>query len=81
MNLKQPTVEVGSVVTIHREFRKPKTYKIWSYTDPMRNLLSAEHPLAKGVMNHKKGDTIRIDDPNGCYFVTIVDVDTPPLYK
>ena len=80
MNPNHVFVGFGSTVTVRREFtREPKTYKIMSYTDLSRNIVSPEHPIGKGLMNHEKGDKVLIDDPRRYYFVEILDVVNPPL--
>ena len=80
MYSKLARVGYGSTVTIRREFTmKPQTYCISSYTDLSRNIISAEHLIAKALMNHVKGDKVLIDDPKLYYFVEILDVKNPPI--
>ena len=75
MNAKQIAVGYDSTVTVRREFTtQPKTYKISSYTDLSRNIVSAEHPIGKGLINHVKGDKVLIDEPNQYYFVEILEI-------
>ena len=75
MNAKQTIVELGSTVTVRREFTtEPKTYHISTYTDLSRNIVSVEHPIGKGLLNHEKGDKALIDDPNRYYFVEILEI-------
>ena len=79
---KQTAVRYGSTVSVRREFtREPRTYQILGYTDLSRNIVSAEHPIGKGLLNHVKGDKVLIDDPRRYYFVEILDVVNPPLDK
>lgn len=78
MNAKQTAVGFGSTVTVRREFTmQPKIYTIMSYTDLTRNIVSAEHPIGKGLMYHVKGEKVLIDDPNRYYYVEILDVKNP----
>ncbi|MCH5157357.1 MAG: GreA/GreB family elongation factor [Clostridiales bacterium] len=75
---KQNTVQCGSTVVVRREFTtEQKTYHISSYTDLSRNIVSAEHPIGKGLLNHEKGDKALIDDPKLYYFVEILDIKNP----
>ena len=75
MNAKQTIVKYNSTVIIRREFTtEPKVYRIAGYTDLARNIVSAEHPIGKGLLNHVKGEKVLIDDPELYYFVEILDV-------
>jgi len=42
--------------------------------DPSNNKISNESPLAKAIMNRKKGDICSVDSPNGKYDVEIIDI-------
>ena len=42
--------------------------------DPSNNKISNESPLAKAIMNRKKGDICSVESPNGKYDVEIVDI-------
>lgn len=42
--------------------------------DPSNNKISNESPLAKAIMNRKKGDVCSVESPNGKYDVEIVDI-------
>ena len=72
---KSNVIGYNSTVTVRREFTmEPKTYRIAGYTDLARNIVSAEHPLGKGLINHVKGEKVLIDDPDRYYFVEILEV-------
>ena len=72
------TVSFGSTVTVRPEFsNKATTYTILGYTDLAHNIVSAEHPIGRGLMNHLVGEKVLIDDPRRYYFVEILDIDTP----
>ena len=80
MNKNHITVGYGSLVAVRREFTmKPIVYQILGYTDLTRNIVSAEHPLGKGLMNRVKGEKVLIDDAQQYYFVEILDVKDPPI--
>jgi len=42
--------------------------------DPSNNKISNESPLAKAIMDRKKGDICSVESPNGKYDVEIVDI-------
>jgi len=42
--------------------------------DPSNNKISNESPIAKAIMNRKKGDICSVESPNGKYDVEIVDI-------
>lgn len=42
--------------------------------DPSNNKISNESPLAKAIMNRKKGEICSVESPNGKYNVEIVDI-------
>ena len=42
--------------------------------DPSNNKISNESPLAKAIMNRKKGEICSVESPNGKYDVEIVDI-------
>lgn len=42
--------------------------------DPSNNKISNESPLAKAIMNKKKGEIVEVESPNGKYEVEIIDI-------
>lgn len=42
--------------------------------DPSNNKISNESPLAKAIMNRKKGEIVEVESPNGKYEVEIIDI-------
>ena len=42
--------------------------------DPSNNKISNESPLAKAIMNRKKGEICSVESPNGKYDVEIMDI-------
>ena len=42
--------------------------------DPFEGRISNESPIAKALMNHKKGDVITVESPNGNYEVEITEI-------
>lgn len=42
--------------------------------DPFSGKISNESPIAKAIMNHKVGDVITVESPNGSYQIEIIDI-------
>ena len=82
MATKQNAVGYGSTVIVRREFTiASQTYHISSYTDLSRGIVSPEHPIGKGLLNHRVGEKVLIDDPRRYYYVEILDVINPPHHN
>ncbi len=65
--LSPDLVRVGSVVHIKDDAGKTATYTIVGSTeaDPSANKLSNESPVGKALVGRKKGDTAKVQLPNG----------------
>jgi transcription elongation factor GreA len=66
--LDSDVVRVGSHVTVKDEGSgKSLTYTIVGSTEanPSENRLSNESPVGKGLLGRKKGDTVKVQLPNG----------------
>lgn len=42
--------------------------------DPFESKISNESPIAKALMNHKVGDVVTVDSPNGTYEIEITEI-------
>jgi len=42
--------------------------------DPFEGKISNESPIAIAILNHKVGDIVNVDSPNGSYDIEIVDI-------
>lgn len=42
--------------------------------DPFESKISNESPIAKALMNHKVGDVVVVDSPNGTYEIEITEI-------
>lgn len=42
--------------------------------DPFASKISNESPIAKALMNHKVGETVTVESPNGSYQVEIIEI-------
>ena len=70
-------VQVGSRVTIQEVGSRTKEeYEIVGAAEanPMDGHISNESPLGKALLNHKAGETIQVDSPEGKYEVKIIEV-------
>jgi len=71
------TVSLGVTVKINYiDDEEVEEYRIVGSkeADPSNNKISNESPLAKAIMNRKKGDICSVESPNGKYDVEIVDI-------
>jgi len=70
-------VQVGSRVTIQEVGSRTKEeYEIVGAAEanPMDGHISNESPLGKALLNHKAGETVQVDSPEGKYEVKIIEV-------
>lgn len=61
------TVTVGSYVTIQEENYPPESYHMVGAkeADPRNGKISNESPIGRALMDHKAGDTVEADSPDG----------------
>jgi len=70
-------VQVGNKVRIKDlEFDEEFEYTIVGSTEVnlAENKISNESPIAQAIMNHKVGDVITVESPNGSYQIEITDI-------
>ena len=70
-------VGIGTQVTVHDfEFDEDITYGIVGATevDMKNNKISNESPIAKALLNHKVGDVVTVESPNGNYEIEITEI-------
>lgn len=69
-------VVLGSIVTVEYDEDDQEEFKIVSSVeaDSFNNKISNESPFGKSLMNHKKGDTVEVESPNGIYTVKITNI-------
>jgi len=72
-------VDVGNTVSIKyidEEDEDEEVYQIVGSqeADPFNAKISNESPIAKALFNHKVGDVVVVDSPNGKYEVEIIDI-------
>ncbi len=70
-------VGLGSLVAIqYIDDEEDDEYKIVGSqeADPFASKISNESPIAKALLNHKVGDIVTVDSPNGSYDVKITAI-------
>ena len=67
-------VTVGSLVTICEDGGTIETYKIVGPVEanPRQRRISNESPIGRALMNHRVGETVKIEAPGGAYTVEIL---------
>jgi len=70
-------VQVGAKVTIQEEGSDAEMYTIVgpAEADPRNGRISNESPLGRALMDHRAGDTVRVDAPGGSFTVQVLKVD------
>ena len=68
-------VGIGSTVSI-KYVDDEDEYKIVGSqeADPFSGKISNESPIARAIMNHKVGDVITVESPNGSYQIEITEI-------
>ena len=70
-------VSIGNTVAIkYVDDDEVDEYKIVGSqeADPFESKISNESPIAQALFNHKVGDIVTVDGPNGSYEVEIIDI-------
>lgn len=68
--------QVGAKVTIQEDENEPEVYVIVgpAEANPRNGRISNESPLGRALLDHRAGDTVRVDAPGGSFTVRIVKV-------
>jgi transcription elongation factor GreA len=74
---KKEVVQVAARVTIQEDDTDPEIYTIVgpAEANPREGRISNESPLGRALMDHRAGDTVRVDAPGGAFTVRIVKVE------
>lgn len=69
-------VTIGRTVTFQEEDDDAETYQIVgsAEADPFEGRISNDSPIAKGIIGHKVGETVKIVTPGGEFNVKIIEV-------
>ena len=71
------TVSIGNTVSIkYVDDDEEDEYKIVGSqeADPFESKISNESPIAQALFDHKVGDIVTVESPNGSYEVEIIDI-------
>ena len=70
-------VSIGNTVSIkYVDDDEEDTYKIVGSqeADPFASKISNESPIAQALFDHKVGDIVTVESPNGSYQVEIISI-------
>lgn len=70
-------IQVGSRVTIQEEGRKEKESFVIvgaAEADPGEGRISNESPLGRALIDHRKGELVSVEAPDGPFNVKIIDI-------
>ena len=70
-------IHVGSKVTIRVEDGDKEDYMIVGAAEanPVKGKISNESPLGKALINHKKGDEVNVEAPDGSFKIKVMKVE------
>jgi transcription elongation factor GreA len=70
------SVQVGSTVTIQEDGYEEETYTIVGAAEanPREGKISNESPIGKAILNHRVGDDVHVEAPDGSYKVRIIKI-------
>lgn len=73
---KMEVAQVGAKVTIQEDENDPEEYTIVgpAEANPRNGRISNESPLGRALMDHRAGETVRVDAPGGSFVVRILKV-------
>jgi transcription elongation factor GreA len=73
---KADLVQVGSTVTIQEDGYEEETYTIVGAAEanPRDGKISNESPIGKAILNHRVGEDVQVEAPDGSYKVRIVKI-------
>lgn len=74
---KMDVVQVAADVTIQEEGSDPELYTIVgpAEANPREGRISHESPLGRALLNHRAGDVVKVDAPDGSFTVRIIKVE------
>lgn len=76
-DVPKDVVGLGSTVSIeYVDDDDEEEYKIVGVqeADPFQSRISNESPIAQAIMNHKVGDVVTVESPNGSYEIKITKI-------
>ncbi len=76
-NVKTDIVQVAATVTIQEEGCEPEVYTIVgpAEANPRDGRISHESPLGRALLNHKAGDMVTVEAPDGAFTIRVIKVE------
>ena len=73
---KDAEIQIGATVTIQEDGFEEETYTIVGATEanPREGKISNESPIGKALLNHRVGDEVQVESPDGAYTVRIIKI-------
>jgi transcription elongation factor GreA len=74
---KMDVVQIAAEVTIQEGQNEPEMYTIVgpAEANPREGRISHESPLGRALLNHRAGDVVKVDAPDGSFTVQIIKVE------
>jgi transcription elongation factor GreA len=74
---KKDIVQIAAKVTIQEEDNDPELFVIVgpAEANPREGRISNESPLGRALMDHRAGDKVKVDAPDGSFIVHILKVE------
>jgi len=74
---KRENVQVGAKVTIQEDELEPEIFTVVgpAEANPRLGRISHESPLGRALMDHRAGDKVKVDAPDGAFYVQILKVE------
>jgi transcription elongation factor GreA len=74
---KRDVVQIAAKVTIQEADFDPELYTIVgpAEANPREGRISNESPLGRALMNHRAGDSVTVDAPDGSFTVRVLKVE------
>jgi transcription elongation factor GreA len=74
---KMEVVQIAAKVTIQEDGGDPEIYTIVgpAEANPREGRISNESPLGRALMDHRAGDSVTVDAPDGSFTIRIIKVE------
>ncbi len=74
---KMDVVQVAATVTIQEDGAEPEVYTIVGPAEasPREGRISHESPLGRALLNHRAGDVVNVDAPDGSFTIRVIKVE------
>lgn len=70
------SIQVGATVTIQEDGTEEETYTIVGAAEanPREGKISNESPMGRALLNHRVGDDVQVETPDGSYTIRVVKI-------